>query len=96
MGGNVHANLAVDVPVTAPVDVGRDIHCVLAVAPNGTTFIAELETGAIIGASFDEVRKDIVCAEPHVIEEQLVAARKATYTKISEGDFSSVRWRSDV
>lgn len=74
MGGDVNAPIYTEVEATDPVDVGQDIQCFLVVAPNGRTFAAESETGAIVGDSIDAVKADMAEADPAVVAEQMAEA----------------------
>lgn len=74
-----------------PYSIGNGYSGFLIAAPNGRTFIAEANTGAFLGGSFDEVRKD-VAADSGYIERQVRAAReKLAQVQLIDEDLF---WRS--
>ena len=81
-GGDVHQPIICDVDVTGPYEAGSH-QLFIARSPNGTVFIAEGETGAIVGGDLAEVTNDIVAAELVVIEKQMIWARSQV-TKTAE------------
>lgn len=81
MGGDVHAPVATEVEVGAPVTVsGVDLYVVPSPL-TGETHVAEGSTGALVGTSLKEVMADIAAADPRVMADQLkeaaVRAREA-------------------
>ena len=59
-----------------PFDLGKGYKGWVAIAPNGKKFVAEHETGAIIGNSLKQVKDDIAAGDEEVIREQMVEALK--------------------
>jgi hypothetical protein len=64
------------VEVDGPFDLGKGYEGFLAVSPHGQTFVAEAETGAIVGSTVREVRQDIETAEAAVMDAQITDAKK--------------------
>jgi len=76
IGGDCNTPIICDIPVAGPFDLGSGYQGYLAVSPSGKTFVAESITGAIVGPTIDEVRKDIEEADKTVMEEQIAFAKK--------------------
>jgi hypothetical protein len=76
MGGDVHCPMACIIEVAGPYDIGKGQAGYLVVAPNGQTFVAEGETGALVGPTMEEVREDIRVGDQSVIDEQMEYARR--------------------
>lgn len=70
MGGNVNAPLGVEIEVL-PVDLGKKFKGYIAVTPKGKTMIAEATTGAIVGTSLEEVKKDIQEGDLKTMKQQV-------------------------
>lgn len=75
LGSELWQPVGCEVPAQGPFDVGKGYQAYVIVSPNGTTFVAESETGAIIGPSLDEVRADIAAGEEAVMRKQIEEAR---------------------
>jgi hypothetical protein len=91
MGGDVNAPVFCDVPVDGPFDLGKGYEGFLAVSPSGRTFVAESITGAIVGSTVAEVRKDVTTADEAIMKEQIAEAQKRVRRaeRVSPADF----WR---
>ena len=77
MGGDVRRPIKAKVPVLGPFDLGKGYIGYLALHPESdSVHVAESETGAFVGSSLAEVRKDIQEAEESVMRDQIEAARK--------------------
>lgn len=75
MGGNVNAPICTEVEVGDPVEIGRGMFAYVVASPiNGCIYVAESTTGAFVGSSIEEVRKDVESADVHVIKKQLKEA----------------------
>lgn len=88
MGGDVNYVLACKVPCTGPFKVGRGYEVYVATAPNGTTFVAEAQSGAIVGGSLEQVREDIRTGDPKMMQKQVTEAlESAKKAEIKSPDF---------
>jgi glycine/D-amino acid oxidase-like deaminating enzyme len=76
MGGAVDYPMGTEVEADGPHDLGKGYTGYLVTAPNGKTFVAESETGAIVGADLDFVRNDIKESDPEVVKKQIAHARE--------------------
>jgi len=76
MGGKVRRPIVCDVEVTGPYDIGAGRQAYLATSPSGKTFVAESETGAIVGPNLEQVRQDVAEAVVGVMERQMEQARE--------------------
>jgi len=75
MGGDVNAPITTKVTVKGdPIDVGHGITVFEVVSPKGQTFIVETKTGAFVGSTIEQVKKDVSAADPKVIKDQLKQA----------------------
>jgi hypothetical protein len=74
MGGKVHYVLACKIKCTGPHDLGKGYKGYVATAPSGDTVVAEATTGAIVGSSLRQVRKDIETGDPAVMRQQVKQA----------------------
>lgn len=91
MGGDVHAPVACEAEVAdVEYDFGQGFRGYLVHAPNGQTAVVEKRSGAIVGWSLDEVRRDIKEAKSiDMMGEQVIAAveQSKQADKISEKEF---------
>lgn len=88
MGGSVNYVLGCDVPADGPHALGDGYYGYLITAPNGQTFVAEAETGALVGPTLKAVRQDIKEADKAVIERQLETAReKKKEIEVKDAEF---------
>lgn len=71
MGGRVNQPTGFKKELGEELDLGKGYKGCQLVSPKGKTIIVEKQSGAIVGSSLEEVRKDIECAETHVMEEQV-------------------------
>lgn len=76
LGGDVHASIVCGVEVLGPFDLGKGYQGWLLATPGGKTFVAETETGAIVGGSLDGVRADVAAADEAVMKRQIENAKK--------------------
>ena len=76
MGGDVNSPIATEVDATLPLDAGKGICVCVIESPHGTTHIAEMSTGALVGTDLAQVRSDIAAADPDVMAEQLEYAKE--------------------
>ncbi len=77
MGGDVWRPIKCDVSVAAgPFDLGAGYEGYLIVSPNGTTFVAELITGAFVGPNIESVREDILNSDIEMMKENIDHAKK--------------------
>lgn len=76
LGGDVKPNVMADVEVDGPHDLGKGYIGYRAASPSGKTYIAESETGAIIGGSLSMVRADIADADEEVMRKQIANAHE--------------------
>lgn len=75
MGGDCNAPVVCDVSVAGPLPLGKGYQGFLAIAPSGATFVIESETGAIVGSTIEDVRKDVERADEKVMQEQIASAK---------------------
>ncbi len=75
-GGDVNAPIATMVNVGDPLDAGKGImvHCVH--SPAGRLFVCEATTGAIVGGSLEDVKKDILEGDVEVMKQQIEDAKE--------------------
>jgi len=72
MGGDVNAPLGTLVEVGELFDLGQGYQGYLVANPNtGTTYVAEVQTGAIVGPDLQTVRQDIEEADPKTMAAQI-------------------------
>lgn len=71
LGGDVHQFIKTDVPVGEPQDLGKGYSAYLVTAPNGTAYVVEATTGALLGTDLSQVLEDVVQGDPAIIENQL-------------------------
>ena len=92
MGGDVHQPVKCDVEVDGPHDLGGGYQGYIATAPDGRTFVAEATSGAIVGPTLDEVRRDISQADPAVMAKQVAQglSDRATAPILAPDEF----WKS--
>ena len=77
MGGDVNAPVWIDIePASEPYDLGKGYKGVTVISPSGKIFVAEIETGAIVGSKIREVRADIEAADEDTMRRQIEDARK--------------------
>ena len=71
MGGDVHQFIKTEVPVGEPQDLGKGYSAYLVTAPNGTAYIVEARTGALLGTDLSQVLEDVAQADTAIMEDQL-------------------------
>lgn len=71
LGGDVNQFIKTDVPVGEPQNLGKGYSAYLVTAPNGTAYIAEATTGALLGTDFGQVMEDIAQGNPTTMDDQL-------------------------
>lgn len=77
MGGDVNGHVGVDVEVGEKIELGAGYYGYVVASPlTGKTFVAESETGALVGPSIEEVRKDIETGDTGVMADQIADARE--------------------
>ncbi len=76
MGGNVNRPIMTEIGYIEEKSIGKGLLAFSFKTPKGTIRIAESETGAIVGESFEEVKKDIMAADKKVIVKQIEDAKK--------------------
>lgn len=76
MGGSVHQPISCEVHAIDLFDIGKGQKAYLVLSPKGKLYVAESETGAIVGHDVEEVRKDISSTTEEVLKGQLEEARK--------------------
>lgn len=92
LGGNPNAPVMTRVPCLGPYDLGKGYRGVVAVAPNGRTFVAESTSGGIVGSTLISVREDIRIGTDQVMFGQVEEAKKRSLQcdRISEDQFWSL------
>lgn len=76
MGGSVWQPVKTEWTVEGSFALERGYKGYLAIAPNGTTYVIEGKSGALIGPSIEEVKKDVKSGNPEVMKEQIANALK--------------------
>lgn len=82
MGGSVNYPLKAKVPCSGPYDLGKGYVGYVALAPNGSAYVAESQTGAIIGCAatrpmaLEMVWADIKKATKKIMDNQIAYARE--------------------
>lgn len=76
MGGDVNAPIATEVETGEPIHLDHGITVYLVPSPKGEIYIAESTTGAFVGTSLEEVKKDIATADPQEMQQQLAKAKE--------------------
>ena len=71
LGGDVHQFIKTDVPVGEPQDLGKGYSAYLVTAPNGTVYVVEATTGALLGTNLSQVLEDVAQGAPAMMEDQL-------------------------
>jgi hypothetical protein len=75
LGGDVHRPVCCELePLGPTLDLGKNYFGVSVIAPTGKVFIVEVITGAIIGSSLAEVRKDVEDGDEAIMRKQIVWA----------------------
>jgi hypothetical protein len=69
MGGNVNQPIATEVDCSEEFDLGKGFKGVIAVSPNGKTYVVETTSGGIVGNSVDDVKADIASASNDLAEQ---------------------------
>lgn len=94
VGGNVNYVLACKVECTGPHELGSGYKGYAAAAPNGTVFVAEAKTGAIVGSGPNEsaalkvVCRDIADGDKKVMQKQVAdAAVHASKAELHDAAF---------
>lgn len=75
LGGDVHSPVFIETQAEGPVALGKGYFGYLVTAPNGTTLVAESQTGAVIGSTLEAVKEDIATAEKAVMKQQIEDAK---------------------
>lgn len=91
MGGDPHGFIKTKVEVGDPVELSGGIKVHEICSPDGSTYIAEAQSGAIVGHSLDAVRADLAEADPAIVAAQLAEAQEsvAKAEVLSNTDFWS-------
>ena len=76
MGGDVNQPIGTMVELDTPIDLGKGAVVHVVASPNGTIHIVESKTGAFVGTSLAQVKKDIKEADEDVIKQQIKDSRK--------------------
>ena len=76
MGGNVNSPIATKIGYIEEKAVGKGFYAFSFLTAKGEIRIAESITGAIVGNSFDEVRKDIKESKKKVMLQQIEEAKE--------------------
>ena len=77
MGGPVRQAVKTNVePTSGPHDLGQGYEGYLITTPTGNTRVAEATTGALVGNTLDDVRRDVANANPETMRDQVNAAAK--------------------
>jgi hypothetical protein len=71
MGGDVHQPIKTEVDAIEVKSIGKGFHGVSFKTPKGTIRIAEKVSGAIVGDTFEEVRKDIAEGDVKIMKKQV-------------------------
>jgi hypothetical protein len=89
MGGDCNAPISCEMDVIGPFDLGKGYQGFLAISPLGKTFVAEGETGAIVGSTIEDVCNDIKTADEAVMEKQNAKARERVLyaTPVTQDEF---------
>lgn len=75
MGGPVRQAVKTDVePTSGPHDLGQGYTGYVITTPAGNTRVAEAATGALVGDTLDDVRRDVADANPETMRDQIAAA----------------------
>ena len=75
MGGPVRQPVKTDVdPTSGPHDLGQGYEGYIITTPTGNTRVAEAITGALVGDTLDDVRRDVANANPETMRDQVAAA----------------------
>lgn len=76
LGGDLHAPMSAKVHALGPFDLGQNYWGYLIAAPWGETFVAEEDTGAIVGFTIKQVQEDIKAGDPGIMKAQVEAAQR--------------------
>ena len=75
MGGPVRQAVKTDVESTSgPHDLGHGYEGYVITTPAGNTRVAEATTGALVGDTLDDVRRDVADASPEAMRDRVAAA----------------------
>lgn len=74
MGGDVNAPVGCDMECT-PVKLGRGFNGLTVDTPKGNLIVAEMETGAIVGNSLEQVKEDIQHGNMDIMLQQIQDAK---------------------
>lgn len=91
MGGRVRYPVMAEVEATGPHALGKGYFGYLITAPDGSTLVAESETGALVGPTLEEVKADIKSATKQIMKEQIEHARERV--KIAEQTSADNFWK---
>jgi len=90
--GGSSTNISAEVDVTGPFKLGKGFIGYLAISPvDGSTHVVEAKSGAFVGSSIEEVRKDIKSGTVENMKAQVEkAVNESKYTtRITAEDFWS-------
>ena len=76
LGGDVNAPIMFDVEILGYYGLGRGYSGYLFESPSGKTFVAESETGAIVGTTLHGVRVDIAGGDDEVMRKQIAQGKQ--------------------
>lgn len=75
MGGPIRQAVKTDVePASGPHDLGQGYAGYLVATPAGNTRVAEATTGALVGDTLEDVRRDVAEASSDTMRDQVAAA----------------------
>ena len=78
LGGDVNAPVGIKIEEPGEKhELGKGYYCYVITSPlTGKTYVAEAETGAIVGSLLVGVRDDVTAADPKVMKQQIYLARE--------------------
>jgi len=78
LGGDVHGPVGVEIAEPGEKhELGKGYDCYVITSPlTGKTYVAEAETGAIVGSLLVGVRDDVTAADSKVMKKQIEEARE--------------------
>jgi hypothetical protein len=78
MGGKVHRPIKTEIEINDNqiFDLGKGKKGYLIISPKGKTYVAESETGAFVGSTIEDVRKDILEGDKKVMNKQIKEAKE--------------------
>lgn len=75
MGGQVHTPIITEVEPIEERPIGKGMKAFSFKTPKGSLRVAESETGAIVGDTFEEVIADVKTASKGMLQDQIADAR---------------------